>query len=188
MGKASSTSKPSQAPSAKTVRASAAMLTSVEQDAASLCCILSVALSNVSKFLELSCIHQFPVLAIFPREKKHWEVLVKRYDYDMYLSSEEGRFWEPCAEPSRIALQSLLLRRYGNDHVFAISFYEHYWMNLAVLGKVGALVGLLRPWFTGFRIGDQKFERRFLVFYEQTDTIPTDLEKIRQAYNSRFST
>ncbi len=61
-------------------------------------------------------------------------------------------------------------------------------MNLVVLGKVEALVGLLRPWFTRFRIGDQKFERRFLVFYEQIDTISIDLEKIRQAYNNKFST
>lgn len=185
MRKASSPSKPDQVPSAKTVRASSATPISVEQ--ASLCCLLCVNSSNVTKFLELSCVHSVAILAIFPREKQLWEVLVTRYDYDTYLSSEEGR-WELCAEPSRIALQSLLLRRYGNDHPLATSFYEHYWMNLASLKKVEAFVGLLRPWFRGFRIGDQKFERRFLVFYEQTDTASIDLEKIRQTYNSRFST
>ena len=106
----------------------------------------------------------------------------------MYLSSEEDRFWEPCAQSSRIALQSLLLRRYKNNYVFAISFYEQYWINLAVLRKIETLVGLLRSWFTGFRIKDQKFEQQFLVFYKQTDTISIDLEKIRRIYRSRFST
>lgn len=116
--------------------------------------LLRIKTSKIIKFLELSCTHQIVILAIFLREKKHWKMLIKRHNYDMYLSNEENRNWKSCVELSRIALQRLFLRRYENDYNVVISFYEHYWMKLIVLRKIATFVELLRSWFTRFRIED----------------------------------